>query len=133
MGMAVCSPGDPRRTAMGLARKRNNSRNAPGQGKITRLGEYSWQTIANLYAVTISLVAIYVATSPAVPKVLGQAKDPKDWWKPVFYLSLVTFVALLTMTRVARNGIFWMFAGALNLAVAFLCFIMLIVCAKRTT
>lgn len=92
------------------------------------------QTIANVYAVTISLVAIYVSTS-TVPKRPGSAFEPQypqDWWNPVFYLALVSFVAILTMTRVARNGVFWMFAGAFNLAVAFLCFVMLLVVAQKT-
>lgn len=90
------------------------------------------QTIAYLYAVTTSLVQVYIITSGTkYNQLTGVALDPKTWWHPVFYVALISLVAILTTTRVARNSTFWTIAGAYNLTIAFLTFIMLIICATK--
>ncbi|BEI94524.1 uncharacterized protein CcaverHIS019_0700960 [Cutaneotrichosporon cavernicola] len=90
------------------------------------------KTISYMYAVTISLKSIY--TSMAFPdsnQLTGEAAHPKEWWEPVFYLSLVSFVAILTMTRIARTSTFWIAAGIFNVIVIILTYSMLITCAVK--
>lgn len=89
------------------------------------------QTIAYLVAVTGSLTSIYANMTSAVDMTTGVALNPQKWWEPVFYVSLVSFVAILTMTRIARNNMFWTLAGALNVAVIIVVYCALIVCAVK--
>lgn len=90
------------------------------------------QTIAYLYLVSTSLVQVYIITSGEKFNIMTQqALEPKQWWHPVFYLVLVTIVTVLTMSRISRNSTFWTIAGAYNLCVALLTFLMLVVCAVK--
>lgn len=72
---------------------------------------------------------------PSVPKVISAAgfvpADPKKWWEPVFYLAIIGLVAILCITRVARNGAFWIIAGALNVAMILIVYGLLIACAVK--
>jgi hypothetical protein len=90
------------------------------------------QTISFLFAVAMSLTSIYTNMSGAQTNPMtGVAVYPQKWWEPVFYLSLVSFVAILTMTRVARNEKFWICAGAFNIVIIILVYAMLITCAIK--
>ncbi|CAK9782617.1 hypothetical protein CC85DRAFT_284014 [Cutaneotrichosporon oleaginosum] len=90
------------------------------------------KTISYLFGVTTSLTAIYVSMSGKKFNTLtGLALEPEQWWEPVFYLSLVAFVAILTITRVARTGWFWIGAGVFNVILIILVYAMLITCAVK--
>ncbi|KLT41835.1 hypothetical protein CC85DRAFT_292432 [Cutaneotrichosporon oleaginosum] len=94
------------------------------------------KTISNIYAVATSMVVVYYSTDPRVRKLqiknIGFVPlDYQKWWEPVFYLAIVTFVAVLCLTRVARNGTFWIVAGAFNVAITIAVYGLLIACAVR--
>jgi len=60
-----------------------------------------------------------------------EAYEEKAWWKPVFHIILVSFVALVMLTRVARTSSFWIFCGIYTLFLYIAALLSLIWCAKK--
>lgn len=90
--------------------------------------------IAFLWNLTLGLVKLYlvVADIPLNP-MTQEALHPKEWWHPVFHLVIVTFIAILTLSRLSRNNTFWISAAVFILLVLLLQIILLSICATQST
>jgi hypothetical protein len=76
---------------------------------------------------------MYVNFSGIPANVLtGEALDPQKWWNPVFYLTLVTFAAIIAMTRVGRNGNFWITCAIFNLCILVMIVTVYVMCGVKT-
>lgn len=61
-----------------------------------------------------------------------EATHPKAWWRPVFNTVLVSFIALMVFTRLARNSIFWIGAGFWALYFCLFTMVLYIMCMLKT-
>jgi hypothetical protein len=92
------------------------------------------QAIAHVYNVTMSFEQMYILMSgvPYNPLTM-KALDPKDWWIPVFHLTLVSFSALVVLSRIARTSTFWVFAAFYNFFIGVFILTFLVMCYRKTT
>jgi len=67
-----------------------------------------------------------MAHIPTVDALSGEAKDPQEWWNPVFYLTLITAALVLVVTRAGRTNSFWIGATVLYMLFVIVAFVMLI-------
>jgi hypothetical protein len=69
-----------------------------------------------LYWVSEGTVQIYLMIAE-IPMDIStmEAIEPKAWRMPVFLFALVTLVAILLFTRVARHHRFWVFCMVFNI------------------
>lgn len=85
-----------------------------------------------MYNVTLCLTQLYLLLSGTPVDPLTMDAAPPAWCKPVFHLVLVTFTALVILTRVARHSSFWVLCGAFNIFVFVFCFVLLVLCGIKT-
>jgi len=72
--------------------------------------------LAALYNGAYGITSIYVtmAGPKKVPQTLtGIPLDPKDWWNPVWYISMITLAALVIFSRMGRSNIFWIITASI--------------------